>query len=309
MAKLNIVITDTSFPDSEVEKKILSALDANVTVAHCKTEDEVLAITGDADALMVQWAPITRRVMEQMKHCKFISRYGVGVDMIDLEAAKDLGIVVQNVPDFCVEEVASTTLGFLVAVGRKLVWQDQLVRQGKWSMASIIGPVNRFVGQTLGLVGVGRIGMRFAEMAAPLKFKILAYDVKPPKDLGPVQIADLDTVLRESDYVSLHCPLTKDTRHLINAQTLAKMKKGSFLINVSRGGVVDTNALIDALKSGHLAGAALDVFEQEPLPADSPILKLNNVIVAPHLASYSLDAAAQLRRDVAAHVVEYFQKK
>jgi phosphoglycerate dehydrogenase-like enzyme len=118
----------------------------------------------------------------------------------------------------------------------------------------------------------------------------------------------LDTVLRESDYVSLHCPLTKDTRHLINAQTLAKMKKGSFLINVSRGGVVDTNALIDALKSGHLAGAALDVFEQEPLPADSPILKLNNVIVAPHLASYSLDAAAQLRRDVAAHVVEYFQK-
>jgi phosphoglycerate dehydrogenase-like enzyme len=229
--------------------------------------------------------------------------------MIDLEAAKDLGIVVRNVPDFCVEEVASTTLGFLVAVGRKLVWQDQLVRQGKWSVASIIGPVNRFVGQTLGLVGVGRIGMRFAEMAAPLKFRILAYDVKPPKDLGPVQIADLDTVLQESDYVSLHCPLTKDTRHLINAQTLAKMKKGSFLINVSRGGVVDTDALVDALKSGHLAGAALDVFEQEPLPADSPILKLNNVIVAPHLASYSLDAAAQLRRDVAAHVVEFFQKQ
>jgi len=306
MSKLRIVITDSTFPDANVEKNELAPLDAEITSAHCRTEDDVLAVTRDADALMVQWAPITRRVMEQMKHCRFISRYGVGVDMIDLDAARDHGIKVQNVPDFCVEEVASHTLGLLVAVGRKIVWQDQLVRRGVWSVVSTIGPVNRFHGQTLGVVGIGRIGMRFAEIAAPLGFHILAYDVRPPQNLGPVQLADFDTVLRQSDYLSLHCPLTKETHHLIDAAALAKMKKGCFLVNVSRGGVVDTKALVDALANGPLAGAALDVFENEPLPTDDPLLKLDNVIVTPHLASYSLDAAAQLRRDVARHVTEFF---
>lgn len=308
MAKLHIVVTDNGFPDFDVERKELAPLDADITVAQCRTEDDVLAVACDADAIMVQWAPITQRVIGQLKHCRFISRCGVGVDMIDLDAAKDHGITVQNVPDYCVEEVASHTLGLLVAVGRKIVWQDKLMRKGVWSVVSTIGPLNRFQGQTLGLVGVGRIGMRFAEMAAPLGFRILAYDVKPPKNLGPVQLADFDTVLRQSDFVSLHCPLTNETRHLIDAAALAKMKKGSFLLNVARGGVVDTNALLDALSSGHLAGAALDVFEQEPLPADHPLLKFDNVILTPHLASYTLDAAFQLRRDVARHVTQFFQK-
>ncbi|HXW13941.1 MAG TPA: C-terminal binding protein [Terriglobia bacterium] len=308
MSKLRIVITDSSFPNADIERKELAPLDADLITAQCKTEEDVLAVTRDADALMVQWAPITRRVIEHMKHCRFISRYGVGIDMIDLDAAKDHGITVQNVPDFCVEEVASHTLGLLVAMGRKLVWQDQLVHKGVWSVVPTIGPVNRFQGQTLGVVGVGRIGMRFAEMAAPLGFRILAYDIQPPKKLGPVQLTDFDTLLRQSDFVSLHCPLNKETRHLMNAAAFAKMKKGSFFLNVSRGPVVDTQALVDALATGHLAGAALDVFEQEPLPADSPLLKFNNVILTPHLASYSLDAAAQLPRDVARHVTEFFLK-
>jgi D-3-phosphoglycerate dehydrogenase len=308
VSKLHIVITDSGFPDAEVEKKELAPLDAEITTAHCRTEDDVLAVTRDADALMVQWAPITRRVIEHMKQCRFISRYGVGVDMIDLDAAKDHSIKVQNVPDFCVEEVASHTLGLLVAVGRKIVWQDQLVRKGVWGVVSTIGPVNRFQGQTLGLVGVGRIGMRFAEMAAPLGFHILAYDVQPPRNLGPVQLADFDTVLRQSDYISLHCPLTKETRHMIDAAAFAKMKKGCFFLNISRGALVDTKALVVALSNGHLGGAALDVFEQEPLPADGPLLKLDNVILTPHLASYSLEAAVQLRRDVARHVTEFFLK-
>jgi D-3-phosphoglycerate dehydrogenase len=226
--------------------------------------------------------------------------------MIDLGAAKDHGIEVQNVPDFCVEEVASHTLGLLVTLGRKIVWQDRLVRHGVWSAVPTIGPLNRFRGQTLGLVGVGRIGMRFAEMAAPLGFHILAYDVRPPKNLGPVQLTDFDAILRQSDYISLHCPLSKETHHLLNAAAFAKMKKGCFFVNVSRGGVVDTQALVDALSSGHLAGAALDVFEKEPLPPDNPLLKMDNVILTPHLASYSLEAAAQLRRDVARHVTAFF---
>jgi D-3-phosphoglycerate dehydrogenase len=305
--QLHIVVTDTGFPDAEVETNILSALHAQVTVAHCRTEDEVLAAARDADALLVQWAPVTRRVIEQLTRCRFISRFGVGVDMIDLEAARERGIRVSNVPDFCVEEVASHTLCFMVSLGRKIFWQDRLLRQGQWSVVSAIGTISRFQGQTLGIIGMGRIGKRFAEMASPLGMRILAYDVKPSPGAEPVRFTDLETVLRESDFLSLHCPLTKDTHHLMDRQAFSKMKPGAFLMNLSRGGVVDTAALVEALESGKIAGAALDVFEQEPLPPDHPLLKMANVLVTPHLASYSLEAAMQLRRDTAKHVVEFFQ--
>jgi D-3-phosphoglycerate dehydrogenase len=307
MPSLHIVITDTGFPDVDVEKGVLAALDARVTVAHCRTEDEVIAAARDADGLLVQWAPISRRVIEQLPRCRVIGRFGVGVDMIDLDAARDHNIRVANVPDYCVEEVASHTLCFLLALGRKIFWEDRLMHQGSWNVVSTIGAVNRIYGQTLGLVGVGRIGMRFAQMAAPLGLRILGYDVKPPANLGPVTLADLDTVLRESDFISFHCPLTKETQHLMNAEAFGKLKAGAFLINVSRGGVVDTAELVKALERKKLAGAALDVFEQEPLPADHPLLKMDNVILTPHIASYSTEAVLQLRRDTAKRVVEYFQ--
>jgi len=307
MPDLRIVVTDTGFPDADLEKSVLAALKAEVTVAKCRTEDDVLAAARDADGLLVQWAPITRRVIEQLTRCKVISRYGVGVDMIDLDAARDHGIRVANVPDYCVEEVAAHTLCFLLALGRKIAWQDRLLHQGTWSVVPVIGSVSRLQGQTLGIVGLGRIGKRFAEMAAPLGFRILGYDVKPPASLGPVKLADLDTILRESDFISFHCPLTKDTQHLMNAQSFAKLKPTAFLLNVSRGGVVDTAALVAALESRKLAGAALDVFEQEPLPSDHPLLKMDNVILTPHIASYSTEAVLQLRRDTAKRVVEFFQ--
>jgi D-3-phosphoglycerate dehydrogenase len=308
MPTLQIVITDTSFPETEIEESILSPLKPKITVGRCRTEDEVLAIARDADAVMVQWAPISRQVIAQLTQCRIISRYGVGVDMIDLEAAREHRIKVANVPDFCVEEVATHTLGFLVALGRKIVWQDRLLRQGVWNAANAIRPVNRFRGQTLGLVGVGQIGKRFAELAAPLGLRILGYDIQPPKDPAPVILTDFVTVIRESDYLSLHCPLTKETQHLINAEVCREMKPSSFLINMARGGVVDTAALLEALSSGHLAGAALDVFEQEPLPADHPLTKMDNVILTPHLASYSLEADTQLREGTARNIVEFFQK-
>jgi D-3-phosphoglycerate dehydrogenase len=307
MPTLQIAITDTSFPETKIEESILAPLKAKITVGHCRTEDEVLAIAGDADAVMVQWAPISRRVIEQLTKCQIISRYGVGVDMIDLEAARDHHIPVANVPDFCVEEVATHTLGFLVALGRKIIMQDRLMRQGLWKVVDAIRPVNRFRNQTLGLVGLGRMGKRVAEMAAPLGMRILGYDIQPPKDPVPVRLADFETVIRESDFLSLHCPLTKDTLHLINAEVLAKMKPGAFLINMARGGVVDTAALLEALSRGQIAGAALDVFEQEPLPPDHPLTKMDNVILTPHLASYSLEAIKQLREDTARNVVEFFQ--
>lgn len=307
MPEIHIVITDTGFPDADVEKRILSALDAEVTVAHCRTEDEVLAAARDADALLVQWAPVSRRVIEQLTRRRFISRFGVGVDMIDLEAARDRGIRVANVPDFCLEEVAAHTLCFLLGLSRKAFWEDRLMHQGIWNVVNTIGPVSRLRDQTLGLIGVGRIGKRFAEMAAPLGVRILGYDVKPAPDIGPVSLTDFETVLRESDFLSFHCPLTKETHHLMNAQNFGKLKPSAFLINVSRGGVVDTAALVEALQQKKIAGAALDVFEQEPLPTDHPLLKMDNVILTPHIASYSAEAALQLRRDTAKHVVEFFQ--
>ena len=307
MPRLQIVVTDTGFPDTEIERGVLSALDADITVAHCRTEDEVLAAARDADALLVQWAPVSRRVIEQLTRCRFISRFGVGVDMIDLEAAREHGIRVANVPDYCVEEVASHTLCFLLALGRKIFWQDRLMHEGKWNVVSTIGPVNRFQGQTLGIIGVGRIGKRFAEMASPLGLRILGYDVNPAAVAAPVHLTYLDSVLRESDFLSLHCPLTKDTHHLMHARAFEKLKPGAFLINVSRGGVVDTAALVEALKSRKIAGAALDVFEQEPLPNDHPLLQMDNVLLTPHLASYSLEAARQLRKDTAQRVVEFYQ--
>jgi D-3-phosphoglycerate dehydrogenase / 2-oxoglutarate reductase len=307
MPEISIVVTDTGFADTSVEESVLSALPAQVTVAQCRTEDDVLAVAREADALLVQWAPISRRVLEQLTRCRFISRFGVGVDMIDLEAARDRGIRVANVPDYCVEEVASHTLCFLLSLSRKIFWQDRLMRMGKWSVVSAIGPVSRLQGQTLGIVGVGRIGRRFAQMASPLGLRILGYDVNPPPDAGPVRLTDLETVLREADFLSLHCPLAKDTHHLLNVQALGKLKPSAFLINVSRGGVVDTAALVEALERGKIAGAALDVFEQEPLPPDHPLWKMDNVLLTPHIASYSLEAAMQLRRDTAKRVVEFFQ--
>jgi D-3-phosphoglycerate dehydrogenase len=309
MPTLKIVITDAPFTEMDIEESVLSPLQATITVGQCRTEDDVLAITGDADALIVQWAPISRRVIEHMTHCRIISRYGVGVDMIDLEAARDHHILVANVPDYCVEEVAAHTLGCLVSLGRKIMIQDRLMHQGVWRVIDAIRPVNRFRNQTLGLVGLGRMGKRVAEMAAPLGMRILGYDIQPPKDPGPVRLADFATVIRESDFLSLHCPLTKDTLHLINAEVLGKMKPGAFLINMARGGVVDTAALLEALARGQIAGAALDVFEQEPLPPDHPLTKMDNVILTPHLASYSLDAVLQLRKDTARNVLEFFQNK
>jgi D-3-phosphoglycerate dehydrogenase len=309
MAQLKIVITDTGFPDTEAESRVLASLEADVRVGHCRTEDEVLGLARDADALMVQWAPITRRVIEQLARCQIISRYGVGVDMIDLDAARDHGITVANVPDFCVEEVAAHTLGFLLALSRKILPQARLMREGLWKALDTIRPVHRLKGQTLGLVGVGRIGGRVAELVAPLGMRILGYDVAPPANRGAIRFVDLETVVRESDFLSLHCPLIRETRHLMNSALLAMMKPSAYMINVSRGGVVDTEALVEALARGQIAGAAIDVFEEEPLPADHPLRKMENVVLTPHTAAYSEESAVQLRRDTAKNVVDFFHSR
>jgi D-3-phosphoglycerate dehydrogenase len=309
MSKLHIVITDFGDSNVDLEKRVLAPLQAQITVGHCRTEEDVLAIARDADALMVQWAPITRKVLAGLTRCRVISRYGVGVDMIDLVAAREHGIPVLNVPAYCMEEVAAHTLAFLLALGRKIVLQDRLMRQGLWKLGEYIIPMERFREQTLGLIGLGRIGRKVAEFAAPLGIRILGFDIQPPQDPGPVTLADFDTVVREADFLSLHCPLSDSTRHIIDADVFKKMKRTAFLINVGRGGLVDTQALLEVLTRKEIAGAALDVFEQEPLPADHPLRKLENVILTAHSAAYSVSAERQLREDTARNIVDFFQKQ
>ena len=244
-----------------------------------------------------------------MTRCKVISRYGIGVDMVDLQAAGEHGIVVANVPDFCMEEVSDSTICFIFDLNRRTFILDRYVRGGGWGSTRPIPywPPPRMSGQTLGIVGLGNIGRVVARKAGCLGLKLLGYDpyIKPEQaaELG-VELVALDDLLHLSDYVTLHCPLVAETRGLIGAAQLALMKPTACLINMARGPVVVQSALYDALVNHTITAAALDVLEQEPPDPNDPLLQLDNVIVTPHASSGSVEAAAQLRHDTAQNVVE-----
>lgn len=311
MAPFKIVITDFSLPLNEIETAELAAsgLDYELVQLHAKTADDLLPHMAAADALLVQWAPVTRPVIEALSRCRVISRYGIGVDMIDLEAAADHGIPVCNVPDYCIDEVSTHTLAFVLALDRHLLGHHQHVMSGQWGGAPGGAPL-RLADQRLGLVGLGRIGKTVARKAAGLGLKVLACDPYLPADqaagLG-VELVSLADLLRRSDYVSIHCPLTAETRHLIGAAELAQMKPSAYLINMARGPVVDQPALHAALTSGTIAGAAVDVLEKEPPAADEPLLKLPNLLVTPHTSSWSAESIVQLRRGVVQNVIQVLQ--
>jgi D-3-phosphoglycerate dehydrogenase / 2-oxoglutarate reductase len=307
MAQFKVIITDFGNPDNDLEAAecAASGLDIELVRLNAATPDELLPHVADADALIVQWCKITPAVMDAMQHCKVISRYGIGVDMVDLEAAGKRGIPVANVPDFCIEEVSTHTIGFVIALNRHMWLHDAHVRSGKWGGAPG-GPPARLAGQTLGIVGLGNIGSMVAIRAAGLNLRLLGYDPYLPAaraaELG-VALVSLDDLLAQSDYVTLHCPLIAETRHLIGAAQLACMKPTAYLINMARGPVVDQPALYDALTRGVIAGAAVDVLEQEPPNPADPLLQLPNIIITPHTSSWSADSLIQLRREAAANVV------
>jgi len=267
------------------------------------------AMLKDADALMVQWATINRKVIEATTQCKVISRYGIGVDMVDLQAAADHGIPVANVADFCIEEVSDSTIGFLFDLSRRTFVLDRYVRSGGWGSTRPIPfwPPPRLRGQTLGIVGLGNIGRAVAHKAGCLGLKLLGYDpyVQPGQitDLG-VELVTLEELLRRSDYVTLHCPLVPETRGLIDAAQLGLMKPSACLINMARGPVVVQSALYDALVNHTITAAAVDVLEHEPPKSDDPLLHLDNVIITPHTSSGSIEAIIQLRSDTAQNVVD-----
>ncbi len=261
----------------------------------------------DADAILVPGAHFTRPVIEKLEKCRVLVRYGIGYDTIDVDAATDHGVVVVNIPDFCLPEVANHALALLLDCAKKISRLDRWVRTGSWGdrggayRAPFLSPMGQIHGQTIGLVGFGQIAREFHRRLVPLDMKVLAYDPYVPQErvasMG-VTMVDLDTLLRESDYVSVHVPLLPGTRHLINAEKLALMKPSAYLINTSRGPIVDEPALIAALQAGTIAGAGLDVFEKEPLAADSPLIGMENVVVLPHTASYADETFRIMQRRV-----------
>jgi len=309
MAQYKVVITDFGSPDNDLEAAVLqeSGLDIELVRLNANTPEELIPVVKDADGLIVQWSKITREIIQSMEKCKVISRYGIGVDMVDLAAAGECGIPVCNVPDYCIEEVSTHTMSFLLMLNRHMMIHHDHVKSGKWGKGAVAGgPPGRLSSQTLGVVGMGNIGRAVVQKARCLGMKVLVYDpyVKPEQvaDLG-AELVSLDALLRQSDYVSLHCPLTDETRHLINKERLALMKPTAYLINMARGPVVDQPALYQALVDGTISAAALDVLEKEPPDPDEPLFKLDNVIFTPHTSSWSAQSIVQLRKETAQNVV------
>ncbi|MCC7484778.1 MAG: C-terminal binding protein [Burkholderiales bacterium] len=294
--KAKVVLTDYVWESLDVERRILAGV-AELTALRTKKPEEFIAQAADCDALLNTYAgPITAEVMAKMPKCRIIARYGIGVDTIDLEAATAAGIIVTNNPTYCIEEVAEHTMALLLACARKVAFYDRLVRAGTWAVPPG-KPLFRLDGSTLGLVGFGNIARHVAVRAAAFGMRILYADpfVKEGQFPEPGRKAELDQLYCESDFVSLHPPLTPQTRGMIGDAAFGRMKPTAFVINCSRGPVIDTAALVRALDAGKIAGCALDTTDPEPLPDSHPLRERENVIINPHVAWYSEKAMVGLQ--------------
>jgi len=295
-----VVITDSDLPSAGVEESLLGAAGIEVERAACRSSADVAAAGAHADALIVQWAPVDDAALAQMPRLRFISRLGIGYDMIDVDAAAARGVAVANTPDYCTEEVVAHALALVLACTRGIVAADRQVREGGWAVGELAPPVRRPSQVTLGVLGLGRIGSLVVEQAGALGFRVLAHDPAHPERSVP-----LDDVLAAADVLTLHLPLTAGTHHTIDADALARLPAGAIVVNTSRGPLVDEAALVAALRSGHLAGAALDVYEHEPLAAESPLRELPGVILSPHAAWYSPQALTDLPRLATQQVLDF----
>jgi len=294
--RAKVVLTDYVWESLDVEKETLGGL-ADLVTLQTKKPEEFLPQAADCDALLNTYAgPITAEAMARMPNCKIIARYGIGVDTIDLEAATRAGIIVTNNPTYCIEEVAEHTLALLLVCARKVTFYDRLVRGGRWEVPPG-KPLFRLTGSTLGLVGFGNIARQVAVRAAAFGMRVLFVDpfVTEGQFDAPGKKMELPDVLREADFLSVHPPLTPQTRQMLNDEAFAQMKPTAVLINCSRGPIVDTAALVRALDAKQIAGCALDTTDPEPLPDPHPLRGRDNVILTPHTAWYSEQAMVGLQ--------------
>lgn len=300
-----VVATDPHHSDFSGELEELAAIGAEFRTAQCKTEEDVAEACRDADGILVTFSPVGRRALAAMPRCHIVVRTGVGYDTIDIAAATERKVMVANVPDYCISEVADHALALMLCLWRKVVELDAQVRAQGWT--GMLRPVRRLEGQVLGIIGLGRIGRAVATRTWGFGLRRIAYDPYAPGDvfstLG-VESVSLDVLAQSADIITLHTPLTQETRGLIRKEILRQMKPNAILVNTSRGGVVATDDLVQALREGWISGAGLDVFEAEPLPQDHPLRTLPHVLLTPHAAWYSVDSEQELRRRSARTVVE-----
>jgi D-3-phosphoglycerate dehydrogenase len=299
-----VLVTDHVFPNLDPENAVLEGI-GTLREAGSVKDAELLELARDADAVLNCYRPLSTDIIEGMKNCRIIARYGIGVDTIPLEVATSRGIQVTNVPDYCIEEVADHGLALILALTRGIIRGLDQTRGGGWNV-KLLRPLHRQRGQTLGLVGFGRIARALAHRATALGYEIIVSDPFLSDEAvrtGGARAVDLDTLFKESDVVSLHAPLTSKTRHMVNAERLATMRPGAMLVNTSRGGLVDYEAVVTALRGGTLGGAGLDVLDIEPPAAGStPIGDVPNLVVTPHLAFYSEQALVELQRKAAEQI-------
>jgi D-3-phosphoglycerate dehydrogenase len=300
------LLTDYAWPDLDIERRILGDAQVELVVADKTDSASLAALAADCDAILTNWVRVPPEVIEAAKRCRIICRLGIGLDNIDLATATRLGIPVTNVPDYCLIEVAEHALALIFALARKVAWYHDATKHSRYALQE--GPaLRRMEGQTLGIVGLGNIGRKVAEKAIGVGLRVIATS-RSRRGVPPhVEIVELDDLLKRSDYVSLHIPMTPDTKHLINAARLALMKPSAFLVNTARGGLVDAQALAAALRENRLAGAALDVQDPEPPDLSQPPYNDPRVIVTPHAAFVSQESLANLRQRVARQVVDRLQ--
>jgi D-3-phosphoglycerate dehydrogenase len=293
-----VFITDCDHGSVEIEKEEFDRIGAKMTLAQVKNEEDLIRVCEQADGLINQYAPLTREVLERLPKCKVIAKYGVGVDSVDLKAATECGIIVTNVPDYCFDEVADHTISLILTLARKTAFFNQKVKSNQWDFRQG-RPIHRIRNKTLGLIGCGRIGREVARKMSAFGVRVIAYDPYIGDTGRSIAFVDLDTVLKESDFISIHCPLNESTRHLLGRREFQKMQRKPFVINVARGSVIEEEELIQALNEGWISGAGLDVLEKEPPDPHNPLLKMENVILSPHVAFYSEESIGELKRRAA----------
>ena len=308
-----ILITDFVWPSTAPEREVLAAelgSDVQVIEAPDGTEATLATLAADCDAIMTCFAQVTPAVVRAAQRCRCISRYGVGVDNIAVDVATDLGIPVTYVPDYCVDEVSDHVMALLLTWNRQVGFYDGMAKAGRWEGTPSPHPLTRLRGQTIGIVGFGRIGRAVADKARAFGLSTLAFDPYLPADADlpdGVSVAALDDLLAAADYVTVHTPLNEQTRGLIGQRAFGLMKPSAYLINCARGPIVDEPALLDALQTGSIAGAGLDVMESSAPPADHPMFGLDNVIITPHVAFLSQQSVLELEVRTAKATVDVLQ--
>lgn len=314
---MKVVVTDYIEPDLKWEEERLAELGVEFAYHQLKFQpvEKVIEATRDADVVIVNMVKVTRELVAGWEKCKLVIRHGVGYDNVDLEALEEAGIPLCYIPDYCTEEVAEQAIMLILACARRLITSrkvlDDSSARGQWDFQDVI-PIYRMAGRTVGILGCGRIGSLVYLKLKSFGFRFLICDPylseERVQELG-VERVDHETLFKESDFLTIHTPLTHETRHIVNKDTLALMKPTAYVINTARGPMVDSEALAEALRKGVIAGAGIDVYEREPPPPDHPLFSAPNVILTPHLAWYSEDAAWRIRELILLEIQRFLEGK